>query len=75
MTDWFARPVIHVNAWLFGMAERLAVPAKPGNSGGGKGLQLEGGRKKRRRKGRLAKSLTTPELFPEVAHGVICKWL
>jgi hypothetical protein len=25
----------------FGMAERLVVPTKPGNSGGGKGLQLK----------------------------------
>jgi hypothetical protein len=25
----------------FGMAERLVVPAKPGNSGGGKGPQLK----------------------------------
>jgi hypothetical protein len=28
-------------AGLTGMAERLAVPKKPGNSGGGKGLQLK----------------------------------
>jgi hypothetical protein len=28
-------------AGLTGMAERLAVPRKPGNSGGGKGLQLK----------------------------------
>jgi hypothetical protein len=26
----------------FGMAERLVVPMKPGNSGGGKGPQLKG---------------------------------
>ena len=25
----------------YGMAERLVVPTKPGNSGGGKGLQLK----------------------------------
>jgi hypothetical protein len=29
-------------AGLTGMAERLAVPTKPGNSGGGKGPQLKG---------------------------------
>ena len=28
-------------AGLFGVAERFAVPMKPGNSGGGKGPQLE----------------------------------
>jgi hypothetical protein len=28
-------------AGLTGMAERLVVPKKPGNSGGGKGLQLK----------------------------------
>jgi hypothetical protein len=28
-------------AGLTGMAERLVVPMKPGNSGGGKGLQLK----------------------------------
>jgi len=28
-------------AMLTGMAERLVVPMKPGNSGGGKGLQLK----------------------------------
>jgi hypothetical protein len=28
-------------AGLTGMAERLAVPTKPGNSGGGKGPQLK----------------------------------
>ena len=28
-------------AGLTGMAERLVVPRKPGNSGGGKGLQLK----------------------------------
>jgi hypothetical protein len=57
------------------MAERLVVPTKPGNSGGGKGLSVEGGRKKRRQKGRLAISLTTPELFSEVADGVTCNGL
>jgi hypothetical protein len=30
-------------AGLTGMAERLVVPMKPGNSGGGKGLQLKAG--------------------------------
>jgi hypothetical protein len=35
-------------AGLTGMAERLVVPTKPGNSGGGKGALVEGGRKKRR---------------------------
>jgi hypothetical protein len=29
-------------AGLTGMAERLVVPMKPGNSGGGKGPQLKG---------------------------------
>ena len=29
-------------AGLTGMAERLVVPTKPGNSGGGKGPQLKG---------------------------------
>ena len=33
---------------------------------------VEGGRKKRRRKGRLAIRLVTPELFSEVAVGVTC---
>jgi hypothetical protein len=55
-----------------GMAERLVLPMKPGNSGGGKGASVEGGHTKRRRKGRLAMSLTTPKLFPEVADGVTC---
>jgi hypothetical protein len=36
------------------------------------GAGNEGGRKKRRQKGRLAMSLTTPELFPEVADSVTC---
>jgi len=49
-------------AGLTGMAERLVVPMKPGNSGGGRGSQLQGGRKKRRRKGRLAISLAAPEV-------------
>jgi len=40
----------------YGMAERLVVPTKPGNSGGGEGALVEGGRKKRRQKGRLAKA-------------------
>jgi hypothetical protein len=35
-------------------------------------LPVEGGRKKRRQKGRLAISLTAPELFSEVADGVAC---
>jgi hypothetical protein len=34
-----------------GMAERLAVPRKPGNSGGGKGLQLEADARSDDRKG------------------------
>ncbi len=55
-----------------GMAERLVVPTKPGNSGGGKGPQLKADAKKRRRKGRLALSLITPKLFSEVADGVTC---
>src|SRR5229473_2978606 len=36
---------------------------------------VEGGRKKRRQEGRLATSLTTPKLFPEVADGVACNGL
>src|SRR5260370_12623519 len=55
-----------------GMAERLVLPMKPGNSGGGKGGSVEGGHTKRRRKGRLAMNLTPPKLFPEVANGVTC---
>ena len=43
----------------------LVVPTKPGNSGGGKGPQLKAGRKKQRRKGRLAIAIT-PELFSEL---------
>jgi hypothetical protein len=46
-------------AGLTGMAERLVVLTKP-----------EGGRKKRRQKGRLAMSLITPKLFSEVADSV-----
>jgi len=38
-------------AGLTGMAEGLVVLRKPGNAGGGKGALVEGGRKKRRRKG------------------------
>src|ERR1700690_2304679 len=57
-------------AGLIGMTERLVVPTKPGNSGGG--ASVEGGRTKRRRMGRLAIRLITPQLFPEVADGVTC---
>ncbi len=35
----------------FGMAERLVVPMKPGNSGGGKGLQLKADARSDDRKG------------------------
>jgi len=35
----------------FGMAERLVVPVKPGNSGGGKGLQLRADARSDDRKG------------------------
>jgi hypothetical protein len=59
-------------AGLTGMAERPVELTKPGNSGGGKGASVEGGRKKRRQKGRLAISLITPKLFSEVADGVTC---
>jgi hypothetical protein len=34
-----------------GMAERLVVPMKPGNSGGGKGLQLKADARSDDRKG------------------------
>jgi len=57
-------------AGLTGMAARLVVPAKPGNSGGGRGLQLKVDARSDNGKGRLALSLTTPALFPEVADGV-----
>jgi retron-type reverse transcriptase len=43
-----------------GMAERLAVPTKPGNSGGGKEPPVERERKKQQRTEGLAMSLTTP---------------
>ena len=59
-------------AGLTGMAERLVVPMKPGNSGGGKGLQLKADARSDDRTRRLAISLTTPELFSEVADGVTC---
>jgi hypothetical protein len=35
----------------FGLAERLVVPTKPGNSGGGKGLQLKADARSDDRKG------------------------
>ena len=35
----------------YGMAERLAVPTKPGNSGGGKGPQLKADARSDDRKG------------------------
>jgi hypothetical protein len=38
-------------AGLTGMAERLVVPTKPGNSGGGKGLQLKADARSDDRKG------------------------
>jgi len=38
-------------AGLTGMAERLAVPMKPGNSGGGKGPQLKADARSDDRKG------------------------
>ena len=38
-------------AGLTGMAERLVVPMKPGNSGGGKGLQLKADARSDDRKG------------------------
>ena len=38
-------------AGLTGMAERLAVPLKPGNSGGGKGPQLKADARSDDRKG------------------------
>jgi hypothetical protein len=38
-------------AGLTGMAERLAVPTKPGNSGGGKGPQLKADARSDDRKG------------------------
>jgi hypothetical protein len=38
-------------AGLTGMAERLVVPRKPGNSGGGKGLQLKADARSDDRKG------------------------
>jgi hypothetical protein len=43
----------------YGMAERLVVPMKPGNSGGGK-ASVERKRKKQQRTEGLAMSLTTP---------------
>jgi hypothetical protein len=52
------------------MAERLVVPTKPGNFRWREGASVEGGRKKQRRKGRLAISLITPKVFSEVADGV-----
>jgi hypothetical protein len=38
-------------AGLTGMAERLVVPTKPGNFGGGKGPQLKGEARSEDRKG------------------------
>jgi hypothetical protein len=43
----------------FGMAERLVVPMKPGNSGGGKEPQLKGNARSEQRAEGLAMSLTT----------------
>ena len=57
----------------YGVAERLVVPLKPGNAGGGKGPQLKGQRKKRRRTEGLAMSLTTPRKCSEAADGVACQ--
>ena len=45
-----------------GMAERLAVPLKPGNSGGGKGPQLKGDARSDEGPRELAMSLTTPQV-------------
>jgi len=61
-------------AGLTGMAEKLVVLTKPGNSGGGKGLQLRADARSDDRKG-LAMSLITPRLFSEVAVGVTCNGL
>jgi hypothetical protein len=59
-------------AGLTGMTERLVVLTKPSNSGGGKGPQLKADARSDGRKGDLAMSLTTPELFSEVADSVTC---
>jgi hypothetical protein len=57
-------------AGLTGMAERLAVPRKPGNSGGGKGPQLKAGARSNEGTGDWRSSLITPGVFSEVADGV-----
>ena len=59
-------------AGLSGMAERLVVPTKPGNSGGGKRPQLKADARSDDRNERLAMSLRTPQSFSEVADGVTC---
>jgi hypothetical protein len=48
-------------AGLTGMAERLVVLTKPGNSGGGKGPQLKADARSERQKGRLTISPITPQ--------------
>jgi hypothetical protein len=53
------------------MAERLVVPLKPGNSGGGKGPQLKAGA--RSDDGReIGAEPDNSRLFPEVADSVTC---
>jgi hypothetical protein len=55
--------------------ERLVVPDEAGQRRWREGASVEGGRKKRRRKGRLAISLAAPDLFSEVADSVTCNGL
>ena len=56
-----------------GVAERLVVPSKPGNAGGGKGPQFKVNVTKEPRAGRLAMSLTPPPKVAEAPGGVACQ--
>ena len=57
------------------MAERLVVPRKPGNSGGGKGPQLKTDARSDEGHGELTMSLATPgyvQKLQTASHGTSC---
>jgi hypothetical protein len=56
----------------FGMAERLVVLKKPGNSGGGKGPQLKADARSDDEREIGEKPDNSPSCFSEVADGVTC---
>ncbi len=56
--------------WLAGVAERLAVPKKPGNSGGGKGPQLKADATSSDDR-EIGESLTNPKMSGAV-DGITC---